>query len=255
MRVIRQLMFWVACGFAWGVVTQAVFARSGAGERPNILVLIADDQRYDALSVVQKEQGERGRFPWFQTPHLDRLAAEGVRFRNAFVVNSLCAPSRAVMLTGRYNHLNGIASNFRPFPLETVTYATILKQAGYVTGYFGKWHMDSQRERPGFDFFASFIGQGVYFNCPLLVQGVETRTEGWVDDVATDYALKFIRETTAEKKPWLVVLGFKSPHGPFTPPERAKERFTGCLARRTPNFDVRPPYLPEARTQQTSGEA
>jgi len=255
MRVIRQLMFWVACGFAWGVVTQAVFARSGAGERPNILVLIADDQRYDALSVVQKEQGERGRFPWFQTPHLDRLAAEGVRFRNAFVVNSLCAPSRAVMLTGRYNHLNGIASNFRPFPLENVTYATILKQAGYVTGYFGKWHMDSQRERPGFDFFASFIGQGVYFNCPLLVQGVETRTEGWVDDVATDYALKFIRETTAEKKPWLVVLGFKSPHGPFTPPERAKDRFAGCLARRTPNFDVRPPYLPETKTKQATGEA
>ncbi len=255
MGVLHPLMSWVLCVLVGNAVTQSVISHCLAADRPNILVMITDDQRYDALSVVQKEQGEKGRFPWFQTPHLDRLAAEGVRFRNAFVVNSLCAPSRAVMLTGRYNHLNGIASNFRPFPLDNVTYATILRQAGYVTGYFGKWHMDSQRERPGFDFFASFIGQGVYFDCPLLVQGVETPTQGWVDDVTTDYALKFIRETTAQKKPWLVVLGFKAPHGPFTPPERAKDRFTGCLARRTPNFDVRPPYLPETRTKQATGEA
>ncbi|HWH68782.1 MAG TPA: sulfatase-like hydrolase/transferase, partial [Candidatus Sulfotelmatobacter sp.] len=79
----------------------------GAAPRPNFLFIYTDDQRYDALSVVQQEQGPRGRFPWFKTPHMDRLAAEGVRFRNAFVVNSLCAPSRAVNLTGRYNHLNG----------------------------------------------------------------------------------------------------------------------------------------------------
>ncbi len=94
-----------------------------AAERPNFLFIYTDDQRYDALSVVQKEQGERGRFPWFQTPHMDRLAAEGARFRNAFVVCSLCAPSRAVNLTGRYNHLNGVASNFRPFPADNVTHA------------------------------------------------------------------------------------------------------------------------------------
>src|SRR5512143_504635 len=97
-----------------------------AADRPNLLFIYTDDQRYDALSVVQQEQGARGRFPWFKTPHLDRLAAEGVRFRNAFVVNSLCAPSRAVFLTGRYNHLNGIASNFRPFPLDNVTHGSLL---------------------------------------------------------------------------------------------------------------------------------
>ena len=224
----------------WGGVAMAA-------DRPNFLILITDDQRYDALGVVQRELGERGRFPWFETPHMDRLAAEGVRFRNAFVVNSLCAPSRAVMLTGRYNHLNGVASNFRPFPADNVTYATLLQRAGYVTGYFGKWHMDSQRERPGFDFFASFVGQGQYFDCPLLVQGVETATTGWVDDVTTDHLIQFIRENSRKERPWLAVLGFKSPHGPFTPPERAKERFAGCLAKRTPNFDVRPPYLGAGR--------
>src|SRR2546422_1901983 len=124
--------------------------------RPNFLFLYTDDQRYDALSVVQKEQGDRGRFPWFRTPNMDRLAAEGVRFRNAFVVNSLCAPSRAVFLTGRYGYLNGVVNNHTPFPETNVTHASLLRAAGYRTGYVGKWHMGSQRgQRPGFDFSAS----------------------------------------------------------------------------------------------------
>src|SRR3954454_11701364 len=79
--------------------------------RPNFLFVYTDDQRWDAMSVVQREQGERARFPWFQTPQMDRLAAGGVRFRNAFVTLSLCAPSRAAFLTGRYNHLNGVTDN------------------------------------------------------------------------------------------------------------------------------------------------
>src|SRR5215210_3883999 len=106
--------------------------------RPNFLFIYTDDQRWDALGVVQREQGERARFPWFETPNLDRLASEGVRFRNAFVVNSLCAPSRSVYLTGRYSHLNGVANNHTPFPLNNVTWASLLRQAGYMTGYIGK---------------------------------------------------------------------------------------------------------------------
>src|SRR4029453_7592205 len=119
--------------------------------KPNFLFLLTDDQRYDALGVVQREQGAKARFPWLQTPNLDRLAAEGVRFRNAFVVSSLCSPSRAAFLTGRYNHFNGVVDNHTPFPLRARTYATLLRAAGYRTGYFGKWHMGDQRERPGFD--------------------------------------------------------------------------------------------------------
>src|SRR5207249_967909 len=82
--------------------------------RPNFLFVYTDDQRWDAMRVVQKEQGERARFPWFQTPHMDRLAADGIRFRNAFVVNSLCSPSRACFLTSRYSHFNGVANNHTP---------------------------------------------------------------------------------------------------------------------------------------------
>src|SRR4029434_3953562 len=108
---------------------------AGAAERPNFVFMFADDQRFDAMSVVQKEQGEKGRFPWFQTPNMDRLASEGVRFRNAFVVNSLCSPSRACFLTSQYSHLNGVVNNHTPLPLDSVNVAASLRAAGYSTGY------------------------------------------------------------------------------------------------------------------------
>ena len=214
-----------------------------AAQRPNLLFIYTDDQRYDAVSVVQKEQGERGRFPWFQTPSMDRLAADGVRFRNAFVVCSLCAPSRAVNLTGRYNHLNGVASNFRPFPVDNVTHASLLRAAGYTTAYVGKWHMDSQRERPGFDHHWSFIAHARYWDPMFIVDGKDTPTKGWVDDISTAYAIEFMKNQKGSGKPWLLVVGFKSPHGPPEPPERAKDRFAGEKARTVPNLNTPTPYM------------
>ncbi len=213
-----------------------------AAKQPNILFIYTDDQRYDAFSAVQREQGEQGRFPWFQTPRLDQLAAEGVRFRNAFVVNSLCSPSRAVNLSGRYNHLNGIASNFRDFPVNSVTHATLLRAAGYQTAYIGKWHMGNQRERPGFDYAASYIGHSHYFDSEFIVQGEKVKSSGWIDDVAADYAVDFLKKQQGVEKPWMMVVGFKTPHGPFTPPARAKERFKDAQARVVPNCTVPPPY-------------
>jgi arylsulfatase A-like enzyme len=213
--------------------------------RPNVLFIITDDQSYDALSIVQKEQGAKGRFPWLETPNMDRLAAEGVRFRNAFVTNSLCSPSRAVNLTGLYNHEdgNGIASNFRPFPADNVTHATLMRAAGYTTAYVGKWHMDNQRERPGFDHHASYLSHGRYEDCPFIVDGKETPTTGWVDDVATDYAIAFIEKQKASAKPWSLVLGFKTPHQPWEPPARTKDLYAGEVARTVPSFNTPPPYL------------
>ena len=230
------------------VAVSAVFALTkatpGADQRPNFLFVYADDQRYDQVGVVQREQGDKARYPWFNTPNMDRLAENGVRFRNAFVTSSLCAPSRAAYLTGRYNHCNGIASNMRPMPLDTVTHATLLQKAGYATAYLGKWHMDSQRELPPcFDFQATLIGHGRYHDCPLMIQGVETPTTGWVDDVTTGYAIEFIEKQKNSGKPWSVVLGFKAPHGPFTPPERAEKRFEGEMARIVPNLSVQATYM------------
>jgi arylsulfatase A-like enzyme len=213
-----------------------------AQERPNFLFLYTDDQRWDALSVVQKEQGERARFPWFQTPNMDRIANEGVRFRNAFVTLSLCAPSRAAFLTGRYNHFNGIASNFRPFPTNNVTHATLLRAAGYTTAYVGKWHMDSQRERPGFDFHASFIGHARYVDPPFIVDGKDVATKGWIDDISTDYAIEFLKKQKEGTKPWSLIVGFKSPHGPFEPPARWADKFPDGYAKSVPNLDLTPQF-------------
>jgi arylsulfatase A-like enzyme len=209
----------------------------GAAERPNFVFIYTDDQRWDALGVVQREQGEKGRFPWLETPNLDRLAAEGVRFRNAFVVSSLCSPSRAAYLTGRYNHLNGVANNHTPFPADNTTWSALLRAAGYATGYVGKFHHGQQRgPRPGFEFSASFIGQGRYTDCPFEVNGETKQTIGWVDDVSTDFAIEFIKQQ--REKPFALVLGFKSAHGPFDPPPRLAEKYVGKEARDVPNIGI-----------------
>lgn len=236
------------------VTTSAALAADPAPKRPNVLFVYTDDQRWDAMGVVQREQGERARFPWFQSPHMDRLAAEGVRFRNAFVVNSLCAPSRACYLTGRYSHHNGIANNHTPFPLESVTYASLLRGVGYATGYVGKWHMDGQKgKRPGFDYSASFIGQGRYVDCPFEIDGVVTPTEGWVDDRSTDYAIEFMKKN--REKPFALIVGFKSTHGPFDPPDRARERFAGDAARPAANQDVPAIYKGLAQAEPAAKKA
>jgi arylsulfatase A-like enzyme len=211
-----------------------------------MLVIITDDQRWDAIGVVQKEQGDAARFPWFDSPNLDRLAAEGTRFRNAFVVCALCSPSRAAILTGRYNHANGVVDNKTPLPMDAVTYASLLRAAGYTTGYAGKWHMDGQRgQRPGFDWSASFVGQGRYIDCPVEVNGETTPTKGWIDDVSTDYAIDFINKQP-DDKPFCLVVGYKSVHGPRTK-EAAPERLRGSFANKeiapAVNAEARPPYL------------
>lgn len=210
--------------------------------KPNVIFIYTDDQRFDALSVVQNEQGKAARFPWFKTPNLDRLAAEGVRFRNSFVTNSLCSPSRSAFLTGKYNHLNGIANNHTELTDTTVTYATELKKSGYKTGFFGKWHMGKQTgKRQGFDYSASFIGQGQYFDCPLEVNGKQTATIGWVDDVTTDYALQFIRQNNAA--PFALALAFKSGHGPFQPATRHAKDYSDVLLTKPATEQNLPPYL------------
>ena len=211
-----------------------------ADRRPNFLFVYADDHRWDAMGAVQQEQGDRARYPWFKSPAMDRLATEGVRFRNAFVTLSLCAPSRAAFLTGQYNHLNGITNNSRPFPTDAVTHATLLRAAGYTTAYVGKWHMGQQRgQRPGFDYSASFIGHGRYQDCPFEINGVSAPTNGWVDDVSTDFAIDWIRKN--RDRPFAAVVGFKSPHGPRggrNLPDRLRDLYAGQTTRPTPNCGV-----------------
>ncbi len=202
--------------------------------RPNFIFIIADDMRWDAMSIVQEEQGDQARFPWLKTPNLDALASESMRFKNAMVATSVCSPSRAEYLTGRYGHFNGVASNQIHFPLDNVTYATLLKEAGYSTAYIGKWHMKNQKERPGFDYSASYTGQGKYEDWFFLIDGVKTKTEGWIDDVSTDFAIEYINRD--HKQPFVMVVGFKTPHIPFIPPARNKDLYAGEKIGPVPNF-------------------
>lgn len=225
----------------------ACTSHSSAAERkPNFLFIIADDHRWDAMGVVQREHGEKGRYPWFETPSMDRLASEGVRFRNAFITHSICSPGRAGFLTGQHTHINGIMDNNTPFPENAVTHATLLRDAGYQTAYFGKWHMGEQTgPRPGFQHSASFIGQGKYMDCPFEINGVMTPTTGWVDDVSTDMAIGWLKENSGKPQPFSMVIGYKSPHnkrGAENLPERLRGLHEGKTTRQSPNCEIAAVY-------------
>jgi arylsulfatase A-like enzyme len=233
-RQIFRLIL-LASGLSGASLVQA------AESRPNFVVMVTDDQQWAALSCVQHELGAAGRFPWFQTPNLDRIAAKGIRFRNAFVTESLCSPSRAAILTGQYNHLNGVANNHTFFPMTNVTYSALMRDAGYQTAFFGKFHHDRQPgPRPGFELNYTFIGQGQYFDCPFEINGKMTPTKGWVDDVTTDYALDFLKQK--HDKPFSIFIGFKTPHEPWQPPARTQNLYTGDLGGFVPNLTKLPIY-------------
>ncbi|HVT27384.1 MAG TPA: sulfatase [Lacipirellulaceae bacterium] len=225
-------------------------------KRPNIVFIYADDWRWDCLGVVQREEGDKARFPWLETPRLDKFAGQSVRFNQSFVVNSLCSPGRACVLTGRYSHLNGIIDNKTPMSADTPTVGSRLRDAGYNTAYCGKFHMDSQRTRPGFDYVASFIGQGHYNDCPFILNGKLTPTQGWVDDVSTNYAIKFLEQQTTDK-PFFLWLGFKSPHGPRGGkriPARFRHLYADKESRPVPNCDVPAIFYRKTKPERGSSQ-
>lgn len=221
-----------------------------ASDSPNIIVIIADDHRWDATDFMQSRMdnlGRKARFPWLDgtTPNLNRLSNEGIHFDNAFTVFSTCSPSRATMLTGVYPHIHGVTNNSTPFPTNSTTYPSLLKANGYATGYFGKWHHGQQTQRPGFDTVATFHGQGSYFSTPFydgnnnLIR--TTSSSEWVDDVSTNYAIDFIEQQNNAQNPFLLVLGFKTPHQPFDPPNRTENIYSEQSALDVPNLNSPPP--------------
>ncbi|RBP46183.1 arylsulfatase A-like enzyme [Roseimicrobium gellanilyticum] len=186
--------------------------------RPNVLIVLCDDLRADHLSVTGH--------PHLKTPNIDRVAKEGVLFQNAFCTTSLCSPSRASILSGLYAHKHGVRDNFTEFPAEIPNLPKRLQDAGYETGYVGKWHMgeDNDEKRPGFDYWASHKGQGKYFDTEFNVEGERKVIPGYYTTVATDLATNFIKKDHAGK-PWFLVLGQKAPHSFYTPEEKYKHTF------------------------------
>lgn len=232
-----------------GLVTgysQSAYCAGGDRQHTNILLIVTDDQRWDQLGVVQREQGSEARFPFLETPRLDALAEQGMRFRNAFVTTSLCSPSRAAILTGQYNHVNGIIDNTTPFP-QRPTFASALQAAGYTTAFIGKWHHgDTQWERPGFDYVATFLGQGNYNDQTFKVDGswFETKTTGYVDERSVDFAIDFLEDQGDE--PFAMMIGFKAVHQPFTPMTEDANRYTSNTIRPAPNWYAAAPWKDRA---------
>jgi arylsulfatase A-like enzyme len=173
---------------------------------------------------------------------MDRLAAEGVRFRNAFVVHSLCSPSRACFLSGQYSHTNGVWNNRTPLSDTLITYASVLRSNGYTAGYVGKWHMGTQAERPGFDWYASYTGQSTHYGATFLVNGKPEKSEEWTDDRSAAYATRFLEAERAKDKPFVLAVGFKAPHGPTQPAKRWEGAFGDEAARPVPNLGLRPGF-------------
>jgi N-acetylglucosamine-6-sulfatase len=193
-----------------------------AGVKPrNILFVLTDDHRYDALGFMKTQS-------FGETPTLDRLAREGVHFRNAFVTTALCSPSRASILTGLYAHQHRVVDNNHPIPPGLVFYPQYLQRAGYETAFIGKWHMgmETDRPQPGFDHWVSFKGQGSYLpdENGLNVNGRNVPQKGYITDELTDYALDWIGKRDG-KRPWMMHLAHKAVHSEFIPAERHKGRY------------------------------
>jgi len=189
--------------------------------RPNLLVILTDDQRPDAMSCY----GAPSPLNFMKTPNMDRLAAGGVRFRNMFVTTSLCSPSRASMMTGQYVHTHGVKrlrANLRP---DAVIFPSLLKKAGYETGFVGKWHIgeDSDIPNPAFDYWAGIRGQGRYFDPVLNINGRQAKEKGYSEDIFTNHAIEFIRRR--RERPFFLWLAHKAPHSPCTPPKHLEQLY------------------------------
>jgi N-acetylglucosamine-6-sulfatase len=185
--------------------------------RPNVVFILTDDQRWDEMSCAGH--------PFLETPNLDRLAGEGVRFANAFVTTSLCSPSRASFLSGLYAHTHGVSNNFTDYPADLPSFPRRLQEAGYETAYIGKWHMgeDSDARRPGFDYWISHKGQGEYYDTTFNVNGDRRVVKGYYTHVVTDMAVEWIRRE--HDRPFLLILGHKAPHTPYTPEKKYEHLF------------------------------
>ncbi|MEF8846015.1 MAG: sulfatase [Bacteroidales bacterium] len=183
-------------------------------EQPNIIYIMADDHAYQALSCYSGEL--------IQTPNLDQIAEEGVQFTNSFVTNSISAPSRAVLLTGKHSHLNGVIDNREPFDSTQVTFPKLLKDAGYQTAMIGKWHLKTQPT--GFDFWKVLPGQGDYYNPVFIENGKRVKEEGHSTNLITNFGLNWLKQRDKDK-PFSMMVHFKAPHRNWMPDTTEFDRF------------------------------
>ena len=169
--------------------------------RPNILFIMSDDHA-QAISSYGYNLNN--------TPNIDRIAKEGAIFKNSFVTNSICAPSRAVMLTGKHSFLNGKVDNIQDFNWDQNSFAKELKKSGYQTALIGKIHLRGLPQ--GFDYSAVLPGQGHYYNPDFIIDGVMERIQGYVTTITTNLSLDWLKNKREKNKPFLLLYHQKAPH-------------------------------------------
>ncbi len=184
-------------------------ARSPGRKPPNIVFIFSDDHAYQAISAYDDPRH------LIDTPHIDRLGKQGMRFDRCIVPNSICGPSRASILTGKYSHLNGFYNNTNSrFDGAQTTFPKLLRVAGYQTALFGKWHLVS--DPTGFDEWHILPGQGIYYNPPMIHNGKRVKHDGYTTDIITELSLDWLK-TRDKSKPFLLMCQHKAPHREWLP--------------------------------------
>lgn len=184
---------------------------SAAQKRPNIVFIFSDDHAYQAISAYGSKIN--------QTPNIDRIANAGMRFDRALVCNSICGPSRAAILTGKYSHANGFFRNGNLFNGEQQTFPKLLQKAGYQTAIVGKWHLSS--DPTGFDYWDVLLGQGPYYNPPMKTNSkgepaVVSHT-GYTTEIITEKTMDWLKNRRADDKPFMLMFQHKAPHRDWAP--------------------------------------
>ncbi|RHW18579.1 DUF4976 domain-containing protein [Sphingomonas gilva] len=208
------------------------------GTRPNIVFIMSDDHAVQAISAYGHPVSKLA-----PTPNIDRIAQNGVVFRNSFVTNSLCGPSRAAMLTGKFGHVNGFNKNGETFDASQWTWPRALKEAGYQTAVIGKWHIGPTPEGIDFDYWKILDDQGKYYNPDFITAGGRTRVEGYATDLITRYSLDWLKTRRDPDKPFMLMVHHKAPHRNFMPALRHVQKYQGV------EFPVPPTYFDDYKSR------
>lgn len=198
-----------------------------AQQKPNIIIIVSDDHAYQAIGCYGGKM--------MQTPNIDRIAREGVIFKKAYVTNSICGPSRAVLLTGKYSHKNGFLDNeHSKFDGSQDSFIKQLHSNGYLTAWIGKWHLETQPQ--GFDYWQVLPGQGQYYNPDFLtMQGGSKRIEGYATNIIEDLSEEWLSKRD-KSKPFCLVIGHKATHRTWIPDTIDMGRFDKVTFPLPPNF-------------------
>ena len=209
---MERRKFMVSLGMGMAALSIPGCVKKGVkpGKKPNMLFIMSDDHAAQAISAYGSRINT--------TPNIDRIAAQGVKFDNCFCTNGICAPSRAVILTGKHSHLNGLRDNALVFDGSQQTFPKLLQNAGYQTVMLGKWHLKS--DPTGFDYWNVLPGQGAYYNPDMIEMGDKKRFEGYVSDLLTEFALDYLENKRDPEKPFMMMLHHKAPHRNWQPAPR-----------------------------------